>query len=190
MARKLLARSGFVHEEVSNWAKPPYFAKHNRRYWLQQHYLALGLGAHGFLPINGELGWRFHHGQSLRAYTEGLTIQPVKLAEESRREVGEKSSLALLEKILSRWQVKGETRSPDDWLLEALGSGIRCQYGVSLREIQTKSGQVFKPTPFLTEQLAAGNTLYQKNGRLLLDPSEWFRETAWCLEILKGFGPE
>ena len=43
-----LAKNGYVHYEVSNYALPGFECKHNLRYWNQQEYLGLGLGAHSY----------------------------------------------------------------------------------------------------------------------------------------------
>lgn len=44
----LLTANGFVQYEVSNYAKPGFESKHNRRYWDRTPYLGLGSGAHSF----------------------------------------------------------------------------------------------------------------------------------------------
>lgn len=43
-----LSQAGFTHYEVSNYAKPGFECRHNLRYWNQQEYLGLGLGAHSY----------------------------------------------------------------------------------------------------------------------------------------------
>jgi oxygen-independent coproporphyrinogen III oxidase len=48
MMKELLEEVGFIHYEVSNFAKPGYFAKHNSNYWLQQPYIGFGPSAHSF----------------------------------------------------------------------------------------------------------------------------------------------
>lgn len=46
--QKRLTEVGFKHYEVSNYALPGYQSRHNLRYWKQQEYLGLGLGAHSY----------------------------------------------------------------------------------------------------------------------------------------------
>ena len=43
-----LRGAGYVHYEVSNWAKPGYECRHNLGYWRRRSYAGLGAGAHGF----------------------------------------------------------------------------------------------------------------------------------------------
>jgi oxygen-independent coproporphyrinogen-3 oxidase len=54
--------AGYVHYEISNWAKPGSECQHNLQYWRTEPYLGLGAGAHGYaggkryanvLPISG-----------------------------------------------------------------------------------------------------------------------------------------
>ena len=53
LAEDRLDAAGFVHYEISNWAKQTggkaLLSEHNRQYWLNQPYLGLGAGAHGYL---------------------------------------------------------------------------------------------------------------------------------------------
>ena len=49
LCRKL-ADAGYVHYEVSNWARPGREAVHNSAYWRRFPYVGLGPGAHSFSP--------------------------------------------------------------------------------------------------------------------------------------------
>lgn len=47
LACDLLSVDGFIHYEISNWARPGRECKHNLSYWRNDQYLGLGAGAHG-----------------------------------------------------------------------------------------------------------------------------------------------
>lgn len=63
---KATQNAGFIHYEISNFAKEGYFAKHNSAYWLGEPYLGLGPSAHSF---NGQSRqWNIaHNAQYLKA---------------------------------------------------------------------------------------------------------------------------
>ena len=44
-----LVKNGFIHYEVSNWAKPGYQSEHNLTYWRNEQYYGCGLGASGYI---------------------------------------------------------------------------------------------------------------------------------------------
>jgi oxygen-independent coproporphyrinogen-3 oxidase len=58
-----LARSGFEHYEISNWARPGHRSMHNQVYWTDRDYLGLGAGAHGYID-----GMRFENIAHPRRY--------------------------------------------------------------------------------------------------------------------------
>ena len=45
---RMLAEAGYVHYEISNWARPGREAVHNSAYWRRVPYVGLGPGAHSF----------------------------------------------------------------------------------------------------------------------------------------------
>lgn len=44
----MMQAHGFVHYEISNFAKPGHYSQHNSLYWLGGHYLGLGPSAHSY----------------------------------------------------------------------------------------------------------------------------------------------
>ena len=44
----MLSEAGYIHYEISNFAKEGYFSKHNSSYWLGNKYLGLGAAAHSY----------------------------------------------------------------------------------------------------------------------------------------------
>lgn len=58
---------GFQHYEVSNFALPGYFSKHNLIYWTYHDYLGIGAGAHSF---HGSEGRRWSNLASPNGYME------------------------------------------------------------------------------------------------------------------------
>ena len=46
--KKQLEDAGYVHYEISNFAKPGYESKHNLSCWNQEEYLGFGLAAHSY----------------------------------------------------------------------------------------------------------------------------------------------
>ena len=46
---EILSQNGFIHYEISNWAKPNRESKHNLTYWNNERYYGAGLSASGYL---------------------------------------------------------------------------------------------------------------------------------------------
>lgn len=54
-ALPVLERAGFLHYEVSNWARPGHASQHNVTYWRNEAYLGFGAGAHSY--VGGRRFW-------------------------------------------------------------------------------------------------------------------------------------
>lgn len=97
-ALPILERAGFVHYEVSNWARPGYESRHNLVYWRNEAYVGAGAGAHSYVQ-----GRRFWNVRPIERYLRqiatdnGAGLDAVegdeRLPEEEQR--GETAMLAL-----------------------------------------------------------------------------------------------
>lgn len=65
---EILVRAGFVHYEVSNYARnKDYISRHNYKYWTHNSYLSFGPSAHSYFG-----GIRYANFRSLKKYLEYL----------------------------------------------------------------------------------------------------------------------
>lgn len=62
-----LEKAGYLHYEISNFARPGYYSQHNSSYWTGKKYLGIGPSAHSY---NGEN--RTWNRASLPLYLEGI----------------------------------------------------------------------------------------------------------------------
>ena len=67
MLMEEMTRLGYVHYEISNFAKPGYESRHNTTYWNNDYYYGFGAGAHSY--VNGE---RIANYGPLKKYMEPL----------------------------------------------------------------------------------------------------------------------
>ncbi len=51
MLMEKLTQKGYEHYEISNFAKPNLYSKHNSNYWKKGHYLGIGASAHSYNGI-------------------------------------------------------------------------------------------------------------------------------------------
>ncbi|MDP2721263.1 MAG: radical SAM family heme chaperone HemW [Bacteroidales bacterium] len=70
-------KHGYIHYEISNFAKEGYYSKHNSIYWLGGHYLGLGPSAHSFNGITRQ--WNV---KNMKAYCEAPTVDHLVLEKE------------------------------------------------------------------------------------------------------------
>jgi oxygen-independent coproporphyrinogen-3 oxidase len=115
-----LARAGYEHYEISNWALPGHRCRHNLTYWECREYLALGAGAHSY--VNG-----------IRFANAALPSQYLSLVEESWNEAQERGGAAMMRQIVS-----GETITPALAMSDTLILGLRLIDGVSQRDFRAR----------------------------------------------------
>ena len=114
LAAERLGAAGFVHYEVSNFARPGAESRHNQAYWRHRPYIGLGPGAHSFEPP--VRSWNVRDwAEYRRRLAEGVS------PEESREELA--SADVALERV---WL---GLRASDGLALSGLSAGQRVRTG-------------------------------------------------------------
>jgi oxygen-independent coproporphyrinogen-3 oxidase len=70
-AHDLLTAHGYIHYEISNYARPGYLCQHNLRYWRNQDFYGVGMGATSYLDRQ-----RCDRPRQLRTYETWLQHYP------------------------------------------------------------------------------------------------------------------
>jgi oxygen-independent coproporphyrinogen III oxidase len=110
MAQEKLEAAGYLHYEISNWAKPGFESKHNLKYWQREPYLGFGAGAHSF---SGTQRWANAHDAA--AYVSAI-----------------QNGRLLVEQL--------ENVTAEQALEEELFLGLRRLDGIDLRRIEREYG--------------------------------------------------
>ena len=66
-AKKTLEQNGYLHYEISNFAKKGYESKHNMNCWLQKEYLGFGVAAHSYFDNK-----RYCNTNSIKEYCKNI----------------------------------------------------------------------------------------------------------------------
>ena len=106
-----LEENGYLHYEISNFARPGRESRHNRKYWNHASCLGLGPAAHSF---DGRRRWWNH--RSVETYGEDLAVGKPPVAD-------------------------SELLSDEQLRLEALFLGLRTRRGIHLADFKNRYGQ-------------------------------------------------
>ena len=171
-AREFLSEQGYMHDEVSNWAKDGFTCRHNWLYWENGYYLGVGPGAHGFLPNHTPQGLRYQYKPNERVFSRS-SLKPL-------------DNVNFLELFQSLTIEVEECRGSSDWLLEYLASALRTRKGVDLGKVTQQVSFRFHPSP-LIRQFLLQKILKLENNCLVLSPTEWYYEHQWIIALEKCF---
>ncbi len=72
LSMQILSGAGYDQYEISNFAQPGYYSRHNSAYWRNEKYLGFGPGAHSFDGISRQFNVSNNH-KYIRAINEGNT---------------------------------------------------------------------------------------------------------------------
>jgi oxygen-independent coproporphyrinogen-3 oxidase len=78
-AAERLAKAGYIHYEISNWALPGFECRHNLKYWTGVPYRGFGVGAHSFSKSH-----RYWNTVSLAEYATLLDMGRLPIAGEEK----------------------------------------------------------------------------------------------------------
>ena len=112
LAAEVLGSAGYVHYELSSWARPGHESRHNAAYWARRPYTGIGAGAHSYDGA-AERSWNV---RELDAYLAGL-------------EVGERP-------VAGREALDAATRA-----FEAVALGLRRIDGIRRSEVIAEFGE-------------------------------------------------
>jgi len=90
-AETLLAETGFIRYEISNYAKPGFACRHNLLYWTDGDYLGLGPSAQSYVQ-----GVRFGNVADLTAYIDRLTARQLPITDRTSLSDNEQQRDALV----------------------------------------------------------------------------------------------
>jgi len=90
-AETLLAETGFIRYEISNYAKPGFACRHNLLYWTDGDYLGLGPSAQSYVQ-----GVRFGNVADLTAYIDQLTARQLPITDRTSLSDNEQQRDALV----------------------------------------------------------------------------------------------
>lgn len=133
-----LEHMGFEQYEISNFAKPGRFSRHNYRYWTDQAYWGLGLSAHSYLPQMGEWGVRFWNPKDFQLYEQ--QVSQVFQKEPKTLSSKNENSSSVHPSPWSHWLHPDQLEFLKDFeaLTDYFYMGLRRQAGVSWAELWDK----------------------------------------------------
>lgn len=135
-----LKRAGYEHYEISNFAKPGHYARHNTAYWQQDPYLGVGPSAHSY---NGH-SRQFNVANNAR-YVQALATEVVP-AEVEILTLSDRVNDYLLTGLRTQW---GCSVAQLDTLL---GANFRQKQATELADLQQRGWLQLQPDPLrLTE---------------------------------------
>ena len=98
--KDILENKGYIHYEISNFAKPSYESKHNLNCWNQEEYIGIGVSAHSYIN-----GMRYSNKENLEEYIND--IQSLKKESKIIHEVQTKEGMQKEYMLLGLRKIEG-----------------------------------------------------------------------------------
>ncbi len=140
-----LKDNGFEHYEVSNFAKPGFYSRHNSAYWKYNEYLGIGPSAHSY------------NGFDVRSWNVANNQQYIK---------------KLNDKLLAKEE---EILSQEDQFNEMIMIGLRTIWGVDLESLKNKfSDRMLEHFQREIKPKVEDGILIIENDHLKIPEKHWF----------------
>lgn len=156
--RDAYAAAGLLRYEVSNYARPGFHSRHNALYWTGGEYLALGVGATGFLRPE-QRAFRYSNHRSADRYLD--EVEKGHAPEASREPLG-----------------------PLELFEERVAMGLRLAAGVDLEAVCADFGQRWEPRRELVAQLVERGLAELHDGRVALTDAGFDVHSAICARLM------
>ncbi len=156
-----LAKHGYEHYEVSNYAKPGFRSKHNYNYWTHGGYLGFGPSAHSFWndTLTGNTPRRWWNIANLSHYCEKLHCNELPL-------------------------VSSEQLSLDELFTERILLGLRSD-GIDLKRLRTDFGKrMFDTESDTIRQLVRDRLVTVENESLRLTSRGYLLCDEVCMKLI------
>lgn len=134
-------KSGFIHYEISNFAIPGFFSKHNLTYWKNENYIGIGPSAHSY---DGKS--RFWNISSNKKYIEKLLSG-------------------------GHNYIESEELGRDDLYNEYVLTSLRTMWGMDMNEIRLRFGNNYvKYTGKIARNFVERKLIEKKDEKIKLSP--------------------
>jgi oxygen-independent coproporphyrinogen-3 oxidase len=152
---KYLKRYGYIHYEISNFAKKKKFSVHNLVYWTNMKYLGIGAGASYYIDNT-----RYTNVMNLNKYFEGIDNLNLQYAE--------MTELSQLEQMQ-----------------EEIILGLRKIDGVNLKQFEEKFGMTLHQAfPFLDKLIEKKMLKIVKNEKLIIPKKKLYLSNVVLTEFI------
>lgn len=143
---EMLGAAGYLHYEISNYARSGRVSRHNLSYWSRQSYLGFGSGAHSFWNPDG-VGRRWSNAADAASYRDEVSASL--LPERDRVEL-----------------------TPDDAVAESFFLGLRVLTGLDLAPLKASFGvDLLAPRLAQVDELLRGGLLIAEGDTVRLADS-------------------
>lgn len=165
VTEQILKGAGYVHYEVSNFARRGYECRHNIGYWERDNYLGLGLGAASLME-----NIRYSNTRELYAYIGGTEkIKEVVIHNEVTEDRGEGEFTYLDAVWATNLHVSAERITRKAQIEEFMFLGLRMIEGISREKFEQAFGVPIEAVYYeVLEKLKEEELLVKRAGRVYL----------------------